>query len=85
MNRDNLKHGSLSAVLTMAENSQHEGNDSRRLPADAGSHVSFLASVEEIFLEGDSAVVLHHEAGSARAIDLLESADSLDSATAEKG
>jgi hypothetical protein len=31
--------------------------------------------VEEIFLEGDSMTLLRHEAGSAQAIDLLESAD----------
>ncbi|MGH8134706.1 MAG: hypothetical protein ACRER4_00025 [Steroidobacteraceae bacterium] len=35
-------------------------------------------AVEEIFLEGDSATVLQHEAGSAQTMGLLKFADTLD-------
>lgn len=83
MNYKDARHGALSADPPMAEDSRHDQDDSRRLAIGSDCHIAVSAAVEEIFLEGDSAVMLRHEAGSARTISLLESANVLEPRTAQ--
>jgi hypothetical protein len=43
-----------------------------RLAAGPGRQAVLSVAVEEVFLEGENATVLHHEAGSDQASELLE-------------
>ena len=73
-----INRNAPGTVSAAKGDSQHGQGGSGRLAARNGRHAVLSMTVEEIFLEGDSATVLQHEAGSAQTMGLLKFADTLD-------